>query len=357
MSDESLSRRQVLGTAAGFLSAAALGCGGKVDPKPEGPKNRRAEVAGPMAPVSSVGWELIAKGSDGPGPRSRHGLAYDRKAKAVVLFGGVVWTPQWSFPADTWELRGRIWHRVKGSAAPEPRHRAAMSYLNNRDQTLLFGGQNQRNAILRDTWTYAQERWQRVDTGANAPAARCGHSLAFDEQAGVAVLFGGVSSWQNSLADTWLFDGSAWKQVRGSGPSARRYAAFAYNPDLKGCLLHGGSEDDVGEKSFGDAWLFKDNAWKKLPASFETDARDDHALGYHQISKRMVMLEGVAGKRGLLAADEKGWQEVAANPLHPRHQCSPMVWNADLGGLLIHGGEAHQEGNQLDTTLLLRMPV
>ena len=51
-----------------------------------------------------------------------------------------------------------------------------------------------------------------------------------------------------------------------------------------------------------------------------------------------------------------GWQAVEAKPLHPRHQCSPLAWNADLGGLLLHGGEAHHEGPQFDATLLLRMP-
>jgi hypothetical protein len=35
----------------------------------------------------------------------------------------------------------------------------------------------------------------------------------------------------------------------------RRYAAFAYDPDLTGCVLHGGAADDTGRKIFGDAWL------------------------------------------------------------------------------------------------------
>jgi hypothetical protein len=61
-------------------------------------------------------------------------------------------------------------------------------------------------------------------------------------------------------------------------------------------------------------------------------------------AKRMVMLEGVAGKRGILVGDAKGWQSVEVNQLHPRHQCCWLAWDADLGGLLLHGGEAHHEG-------------
>ncbi len=148
------------------------------------------------------------------------------------------------------------------------------------------------------------------------------------------------------------------KKVHGSGPpAAARYAAMAYDPDLKGFVLHGESEDEQGRRSFGDTWLFDGKTWNRMAVGFETDKRDDHGFGYHRIAKRLVMLEGVAGKRGILVRDVGGWQAVEANPLHPRHQCSPLAWNADLGGLLLHGGEARHQGPQFDTTLLLRMPA
>lgn len=300
-------------------------------------------------------WETIASGKDGPGARSRHGLVYDRSTKTVVLFGGVVWTPEWTLQADTWELRGRKWSRIRTSEAPSARHRGAMVYLDNQEQTLLFGGQGETNNLLEDTWIYSARRWRQVRPRV-APPARCGHCMAFDEQAEVAVLFGGIDARRNSLGDTWVFVGSSWKQVRGASPPPRRYAALAYDPDLKGCYLHGGSEDEAGQRSYGDAWLFQDNTWKRLGARFDTDPRDDHGFGYHRGAQRMVMLEGVAGQRGILVGDAKGWQSVETNLLHPRHQCSPLVWDAELGGLLLHGGEAHHEGPQFDTTLLLRMP-
>jgi hypothetical protein len=231
-----------------------------------------------------------------------------------------------------------------------------MVYLDSTGQTLLFGGQGETNDILGDAWTYSARRWRRVRPR-TAPPPRCGHCMAFDERAGVAVLFGGIDARFNSLGDTWLFDGASWKEVRGAGPPARRYAALAYDPDLQGCLLHGGSEDEAGRRSFGDAWLFRDNAWERTAGSFDTDPRDDHGLAYHRGAGRMAMLEGVAGRRGVLVRDAEGWRAVAANPPHPRHQCSPLAWDADLGGLLLHGGEAHHEGPQFDATLLLRMPA
>jgi hypothetical protein len=308
------------------------------------------------APAPTLGWEVIASGDDGPGPRSRHGLVYDRSAKAAVLFGGIVWDAGGRLRSDTWELQGRQWTRVATPEAPPARHRGAMVYLANRGESLLFGGQGRTGAMFGDTWTYSGCRWLQKRLGRATPSPRCGHCLAYDEQAGVAVLFGGIEPGDKPLGDTWLFDGASWTRVPGVAPPARRYAAFAYAPDLGGCLLHGGAEDDHGRRTFGDAWLFHANGWKPLGKGFETGPRDHHGLGYHRAARRLVLLEGVAGARGLLVGDANGWRPVQAGPLHLRHQCSPLAWDDELGGLLLHGDEARHGGPQFDTTLLLRMP-
>ncbi len=171
------------------------------------------------------------------------------------------------------------------------------------------------------------------------------------------MLFGGIDPNDQPLGDTWLFDGKSWTNIPGQRPPARRYAALAYDPELKGCLLHGGAVDDNGRMKFGDAWLFQDSAWKRLEESFDTDKRDDHGLAYHRGARRMVMLEGVSGERGLLVREETGWRKVNTNPIHPRHQCSPLAWDESLGGLLMHGGEEHHMGPQFSATRLLRMPA
>jgi hypothetical protein len=321
-------------------------------------------MASETAPM--FGWETIASGAEGPGPRSRHGLVYDRGAKATVLFGGIIWDARETLKSDTWELRNRRWFPIEIKEKPPARHRGAMVYDSRRGQSVLFGGQGSTNEFLRDTWTYADRSWQQWRTGedrrwwqwrtaSGGPSARCGHSMAFDESAGVTVLFGGIDPSDRPLGDTWLFDGNSWWRVPGPAPSARRYAAFAFDPDLKGCLLHGGAEDDRGRRTFGDAWLFRDQVWTRLGAGFETNPRDDHGLAYHRGAQRLVMLEGLAGTRGILVREASGWRTVEASPLHPRHQCSPLAWDEGLGGLVMHGGEVSHGGPQFDTTLVLQL--
>ena len=214
MSDEVLTRRQALGAVAGLFSVTVLSCRDKGSKQPVAIGDSSEGTPMATVPTPTLGWEVVASGNAGPGVRSRHGLVYDRRANAAVLFGGVVWTPDWDLQADTWELHGRKWTRIQTSEAPPARHRGAMVYLDNRERSLLFGGQGVTNDILGDTWTYTNHNWQRVKVGAVRPSPRCGHCMAFDEQAGVAVLFGGIDVRMNSLGDTWVFDGTFWKEVR-----------------------------------------------------------------------------------------------------------------------------------------------
>ncbi len=310
----------------------------------------------PDSPETQFVWKVLDDGEDGPGPRSRHGLVYDRTSQSMILFSGIVWADEGWLPADTWEFDGDNWVALKPRISPPGRHRGAMTYDSLRQQAVLFGGQGSSLELLSDTWLYADRQWQKWPAGwwTAHPSPRCGHCLTFDESVGAAVLFGGVGRFDRSLGDTWLFDGSRWKVVKGPSPRPRRYASMAYDPDLQGCVLHGGSNDELGKESYGDAWLFRDGTWTRLGADFKTSPRDDHGLAYHQSANCLVMLEGVSAERGILTRGSNGWQWANAPRLHPRHQCSPLVWNEKLNGLLMYGGEVRHGGPQFEATLLLR---
>ncbi len=303
-------------------------------------------------------WKSIASGRGGPGPRSRHGLVYDRKRRATVLFGGMLGGPAGGILSDTWELYDGEWSRIITPEHPPARDRVALAYDGRRRKCVLFGGQAWDGEFFRaqgDMWVLAKERWRpcRVRPG---PRPRCGHVLAFDEGAGVTVLFGGAPDpGLRPLRDTWLFDGDSWQAVSGPGPPARRHAALAYDPDLKGCVLHGGSDDDAGTRPLGDTWLFRDGAWARLPGCFDTAARRGHTLAYHRAARRLVMFGGSGGEHALLVRESDGWRPVEGLQLPPRHQGAPLAWDDNLDGLVCHGGEAQDGGHQFDTTWVLRL--
>lgn len=306
-------------------------------------------------------WEVVASGDEGPGPRSRHVLVHDRADGATLLFGGLVWSRGWGpstdarMLGDTWVLRKGEWSPVSTPRHPSARHRSTMVYDDSRGCSVLFGGQDQSGRLLSDTWIYEGRTWEpRSLWPWQRPPGRCAHAMAYDEELGSVVVFGGIGGRNQALGDTWLFGGNRWTKVQVPGPRARRFASMSYDPHLGGCLLHGGSEDDLGHHRFGDSWLFRDGSWSPLPEEFATEARDDHGLAYHRSVGVTVMLEGTGGREGTLCLTTKGWRSVATSPEGPRHQCAPIAWDESLGGLVAHGGETGQGGRHFDTTRVLR---
>jgi Galactose oxidase, central domain len=290
--------------------------------------------------------------ADGPGPRSRHCLWYDSDRRATILFGGLVWHSRGNsdFPSGTWELRDGRWRPIDFHTAPTPRHRGAAVFNSRMGCAVLFGGQARSNRMLGDTWLHKERFWQRRRFW-RAPSSRCGHAMAYDEATEQVVLFGGINAFGGPLGDTWLFDGS-WRRGPSFGPRPRRYSAFAYDPDLKGCVLHGGSKDDAGEIMYGDAWLFRAGAWERLPSSLSTSPHDDHALAYHCSAKRLVMIGGKMSGQNMLVFAKDGWESFSTSL--PQHQCAPVTYDEQLGGLVHYGGETGHEGRQYDSTRLLR---
>jgi hypothetical protein len=300
-------------------------------------------------------WKQLASGKEGPGVRSRHCLVYDASRGVTVFFGGFLLDGKRTrVLADTWEWSNGQWSPIECSPAPGGRHRAGMVFDERHGFSVLFGGQANSNNLLDATWVYENRRWQKRRRWlTRRPSPRCGHAMAFDPEAGVTVLFGGLDLYDNSLSDTWLFDGDGWRQARGPGPPARRYAAFAYDPQSQGCILHGGSKDEKGFVRFGDTWLFREGAWTRLPETYETDSRDDHALAYHAVAKRLVMVGGLGAGSEVRGLSDAGWEMLGVEAPLPEHQCAPLAWDPKQNGLILHGGELGPGGAQLDTTWML----
>ncbi len=367
-------RRQFMASAAGLVACTvATGCGADhPSANDRVPQTKAADEGSPRAnaaipqqkqtfespPKGKIVWKTIASGPNGPGKRSRHEFTYDAKQRTLVLFGGIEWSsPSGKLFHDTWLFRDGEWLEAHCEVAPVARHRGAMVYDSVRGCSVLFGGQGQgslRFRMLGDTWSFAGDQWRQIhfSTGSQ-PTPRCGHSLAFDENTGQTLLFGGITAEDRSLSDTWIFDGSTWTQLSVAGPTPRRYAAFAYDPALQGCVLQGGSLDDRGKKQYGETWLLRDNQWQYLGKSLDTVPCDDQALAWHGVAQRLVMCGGLTLPEAVLVCTADGWTKVEAESMPPRHQCAPMVWSPVHNGLVLHGGESRQGGKQFDATCLL----
>lgn len=130
------------------------------------------------------------------------GLAYDPNNHEIILQPTYSWT--FALQNNIWGVR-LTWQE---SALPNCGFRIfciipKLVLDKNRNQIVLFDG--------KETWEYGGENWQKIDVTAS-PSPRIGHAMAYDEERGVVVLFGGENESGEELNDLWEYDGKIWVQ-------------------------------------------------------------------------------------------------------------------------------------------------
>lgn len=209
----------------------------------------------------------VQKQNFGPSRRSAHSLAFDTNRSRVVLFGGSiasVSTPPMILGGDTWEWNGDNWTQVD-DIGPSPRKWFAMAHDRNRKRLVLFGGLTA-DGPSSETWEWDGQDWTQVSE--SGPPARVLHAMAFDSSKNVVTLFGGqlhqsdptgaTGVLNDTLNDTWEWNGVDWAQQEDTGP-ARSTHAMAYDDNRKRLVVFGGVNAQGQE--LGDTWEWDGTTW------------------------------------------------------------------------------------------------
>lgn len=207
------------------------------------------------------GWGLLT-GTD-LSPRDHHAMAFDRRSQTLLLFGGIGADRASPWPTDTWAMSPGGWVRV-AEDGPSHRGRTAMVYDAKRATIVLFGGVGAPPAprapqpFRGDTWSWANGGWRKLaETG---PSARYAHGMAFNERAGVVLLYGGASGFRegDNLADLWQWDGERWSEIAQAGvnPGPRYQPVMVYDRKRGRTVLFGGlnGKDDATWEWDGARW-------------------------------------------------------------------------------------------------------
>jgi hypothetical protein len=180
-------------------------------------------------------------------------MAYDAATHTVVLFGGL--NASLNPLGDTWTWDGIAKTRTRQFpvTSPSPR-RVSIVYDTVTQTVVLFGGDNGAGMQYTDTWTWAGTTWT-LQNPATSPSARTCAIGAYDASLHAVVLFGGYNGvWENSLDDTWAWNGTDWKQLHPATVPPNRYSAgIDYDPLDRALLLFGGYSSGPAR---GDTWLF-----------------------------------------------------------------------------------------------------
>jgi hypothetical protein len=204
-------------------------------------------------------------GSNGVGEVS---MAYDLIGQRIILFGGELFQGIVPAPPMTLFFDGTDWGQASPPVQPPQRSQASMCSAPLLGGVLLFGGTNFNNPpgpngeqLWNDLWVYSSltDTWTRINPAGPLPPARADASLLFDSRAGVYVLHGGYEYVNNSispLADTWVFDGTAWIDVTASyGGPAGPHVRFAAAEAPGGChVMFGGSTSVFGTLT-NETWI------------------------------------------------------------------------------------------------------
>ena len=151
-------------------------------------------------------WEEITCPEDCEQPLARHdpamawiesGFIPSHFGITVVLFGGFSGS---SVLDDTWIFSdNNTWSQVGNlETAPSARTRHAMAHVGSPNNVLLFGGSDQNNSALGDTWIFnvnygeSGNTWTEITPSNATPTPRFGHGMAFlGTNEGQALLVGG----------------------------------------------------------------------------------------------------------------------------------------------------------------------
>jgi hypothetical protein len=130
----------------------------------------------------------------------------------------------------------------------------------------------------------------------------------YDQATGQDVLFGGLFSPENLPADTWVWTGTTWSQASpATSPPGRVYGAMAFDSATNQLVLFGGCCDNGGN-DLGDTWIWTGSTWSQLGFCATPSAREFAALAFEPSGGRLILFGG--DQSGLDLGDTWGYQSI-----------------------------------------------
>ncbi len=301
-------------------------------------------------------WRLMSPATT-PGPRQKHAMAYDPVRRRMVLFGGNTGAVTVN---ETWEYDGTTWTRATPAASPPARETHRLVYLPSLREVVVFGGLDAAaTGLLGDTWTYDGARWASVPT-ATAPPARYRHAMALDPTLGQVVLFAGdtIIGLGGDVADTWAFDGAAWRMLAPAvSPPARDGHDLAADAARRRIVLFGGSQPGTGVQAHGDTWTFDGATWARATPPRSPTPRDAHRMVFEPLAGGVMLFGGDVTTGGADTTGTEGedawifdgatWS-MAVTTSPPSRSGAVMAYDPDLRRIVLSSGK--MESGHLDDT-------
>lgn len=208
------------------------------------------------------------------------------------------------------------WVMLRPISSPPARESHAMAYDNDRGNLVLFGGRGS-NEIFDDTWVWDGETWQYILPVAQPPSPRIDHAMVFDAARHRVLLFGGYSSITTTgwLNDTWEWDGEKWTMLTPAhSPEPRSRHAMAYDSQRQRVVLFGGR--GAGRLP-NDTWEWDGQDWSRLSPPESPSQREQPGLAYDEGRGVTLLFGGRGGCGSAFCSDTWAWDGMTWEQLQP----------------------------------------
>jgi hypothetical protein len=284
-------------------------------------------------------WERMTPLSlTNPAARSAHSMVFfldplaPTQTGLTLMFGGLD-NDSW-----IWSWDGQVWTKLPSQDMPLPRYGAAMAYVGSAD-VMLYGGSA--TYAFADTWRFNGSAWKQLQPPANA-GGRIFASAVFDEMIGAVRLLGGYDQKSEDgpktlMAGEWRWDGDTWALSLEAPPPPRWGASLVFA--RTGCVLFGGTTDG----SAGNDELWVSPGWKQELAASAPPPRFAAQMAFTKRRDRVVLFGGAHD--GALYDDTweldlqtRRWQRITTPKAPPSLRNAAMVFDSLRNRMVLFGG-------------------
>lgn len=284
-------------------------------------------------------------------------MAYDTRAKLIILYGGIsadqVVDPS-AVNYDTWTFdpARNVWTKKSPSVHPGGCHAGFMVYDSRADRIILSIRSDDNwppnpGAVL-ETWAYdvKKDAWTRL---ADGPMVMIGQRLAYDAESDRTIMFGGMTLPELKMVDeTWAYDynTNTWTNMQPfKHPGGINMMGMVYDSKADRVVMWG----DFGRwynASLEDAiWTYdyNTNTWQKFD-HHKTDGpliRDYNMLAYDEVADKIITYGGYPwgnDETWVYDLNTDTWQQMLPLTNPGPLTAYSMVYARDVGRTILFGG-------------------
>jgi hypothetical protein len=272
---------------------------------------------------------LIPDGAAGSPPaRDDHTAVYDSANNRMIIFGGTIANPPFSYFNDVWVLSNAngqggtpVWTQLTPSGAPPAaRYAHTAVYDSTTNQMTIFAGSNDAQDF-RDVWVLSHANglggapaWTQLSPSGTAPLSSYFPSAVYDSVNNIMTVFGGANaadtacvngvwtlSHANGLGGTPQWTNTVANGAAGS-PSKRFIHSAVYDPASNRMIIFGGDAfaGTASYTGFNDVWVLTSangmggaSTWIKLNVSgLKPGTRGGHTAVYDATNNKMMVFAG-----------------------------------------------------------------